>query len=76
MQPCLIAALNERVGAVEAARAADKQLAEQAIEELGAVLKREKLERAVADGALETARKDFARVAREVMTLQRNQAAL
>ena len=72
----VIAALNERVGAVEAARAADKQLAEQAIEELGAVLKREKLERAVADGALETARKDFARVAREVMALQRNQTAL
>ena len=30
----------------------------------------------MADGALETARKDFARVAREVMALQRNQAAL
>lgn len=27
------------------------------------------------DGALETARKDFARVAREVMTLQRSQTA-
>lgn len=72
----VIAALNERVGALEAARAADMQLAEQAVEELGAALKREKLERAVTDGALETARKDFARVAREVMSLQRNQAAL
>ena len=69
-------ALSERVSALEAARAADKQIAEQAIEELSAALKREKLERAVADGALETARKDFARVAREVMSLQRNQAAL
>jgi crescentin len=71
-----IVALSERVSALEAARAADKQIAEQAIEELSAALKREKLERAVADGALETARKDFARVAREVMSLQRNQAAL
>jgi len=71
-----IAALSERVSALEAARAADRQVAEQAIEELNGALKREKLERAVADGALETARKDFARVAREVLTLQRNQAAL
>jgi chromosome segregation ATPase len=71
-----IAALSERVSALEAARAADKQIAEQAIEELSAALKREKLERAVSDGALETARKDFARVAREVMSLQRNQAML
>jgi crescentin len=70
-----IGALNERLGAVEAARAADKQIAAQAIEELNAALRREKLERCMADGALETARKDFARVAREVMTLQRNQAA-
>jgi chromosome segregation ATPase len=37
---------------------------------------REQMERSVADGALETARKDFARVAREVMALQRSQAAL
>jgi crescentin len=70
-----IAALNEQLTAVEAARAADRQTAEQAIEELNAAVKREKLERAMADGALETARKDFARVAREVMALQRNQAA-
>ena len=69
-----IGALNQRIAASEAARTTDKQIAEQAIEELGAALKREKLERAMADGALETARKDFARVAREVMALQRSQA--
>lgn len=69
------AALNEQLAAIEAARAVDKQTAEQAIEELNASLRREKLERSMADGALETARKDFARVAREVMALQRNQAA-
>ncbi len=56
--------------------AADRLTAEQAIEELNTALQREQLERAVADGALETARKDFARVAREVMSLQRNQASL
>ncbi len=70
-----IGALSDQLAALEAARATDKQIAEQAIEEFGAALKREKLERAMADGALETARKDFARVAREVMALQRNQAA-
>ena len=37
---------------------------------------REKMERSVSDGALETARKDFARVMREVMALQRQQASL
>jgi len=71
-----VAALNQRVEALEAARASDKLTAEQAIEELKTALQREQLERSVADGALETARKDFARVAREVMALQRNQAAL
>ena len=71
-----VAALKQQVEALEAARAADRLTAEQAIEELGSALKREQLERAVADGALETARKDFARVAREVMALQRNQASL
>ncbi len=71
-----VAALNARVEALESARAADRLTAEQAIEELGAALKREQLERSVANGALETARKDFARVAREVMALQRDQASL
>ena len=72
----LVAALNERVEALEAARAADRLTAEQTAEELKSALQREQMERAVADGALETARKDFTRVAREVMSLQRNQAAL
>ncbi len=67
---------QERIEALEAARAADKQTAEQTIEELNAALKREQMERSVSDGALETARKDFARVAREVMALQRHQASL
>ena len=61
---------------LETLRTADRLTAEQDVEELNAALKREQMERSVADGALETARKDFARVAREVMALQRHQASL
>jgi crescentin len=70
-----IGALNERVGTLERTLAAEKQTAAETNEELVAALRREKLERAVAEGALETARKDLARVMRDVMALQRNQAA-
>jgi crescentin len=70
-----IAALTERVGVLETALASDKQAAEQKIEELNVALRREKMERAVVQGALETGRKDFARVMREVMALQRRQQA-
>jgi phosphopantetheinyl transferase (holo-ACP synthase) len=70
-----VAALQQQLEALANARAADRLTAEQAIEELKTALQREKLERSVSDGALETARKDFARVAREVMALQRNQAS-
>ena len=70
-----IASLNERIAALEAARAEDRQTAEQSIEELAAALRREKMEHAVVQGALEAARKDFARVMREVMALQRSQQA-
>jgi hypothetical protein len=71
-----IAALNQRIESMELVNAADRLAAEQTIEELKTAVKREKLERSVSDGALQTARKDFARVAREVMALQRNQASL
>jgi crescentin len=70
-----IGALNERVTTLEQALSADKQTAADSNEELVAALRREKLERAVAEGALETARKDLARVMRDVMALQREQAA-
>ena len=66
-----IAALTNRMHALEATLAATKQTAEQQIEDLSAALRREKLERAVVEGALETGRKDCARLMREVMTLQR-----
>ena len=68
-----IAALTAQVDTLTQSKANDKHLAEQAIEELHGALRREKLERAVVEGALETGRKDFARVMREVMSLQRLQ---
>ncbi len=72
----LVAALNQRIESMELLQTADRLTAERAIEELKTAVQREQMERAVADGALETARKDFARVAREVMGLQRSQASL
>ena len=70
-----IAALQAQLGAANKERGNDRLTAEQAVEELRAALQREKLDRAVVEGALETARKDFARVMREVMSLQRQQQA-
>ena len=69
------ASLNERIAAIEATLANEKQSAENTIQELNAALQREKLERSLAEGALETGRKDFARLMREVMALQRSQQA-
>lgn len=70
-----IAALGGQLDQLSRERTHDKMLAEQAIEELKAALQREKLDRAVVEGALEAGRKDFARVMREVMSLQRVQQA-
>jgi chromosome segregation ATPase len=70
-----IAALNEQVAALEAARAAEKQAADQRVEELSTSLRREQMQCSVVEGALETARKDFARLMREAMALQREQSA-
>ena len=68
-----IAALNEQVAALESARAAEKQAADQRVEELSTSLRREQMQCSVVEGALETARKDFARLMREAMALQREQ---
>src|SRR5215467_13652381 len=70
-----IAALSEQINALEAARAADKQATDQRIEELSVSLRREQMQCSVVEGALETARKDFARLMREAMALQRERAA-
>jgi len=64
-----IAALNEQVAALESARAAEKQAADQRVEELSTSLRREQMQCSVVEGALETARKDFARLMREAMIL-------
>lgn len=69
-----IAALSEQLTAVEAARAAEKQIAAQRIEDLSASLRREQMQCSVVEGALETARKDFACLMREAMALPREQA--
>jgi len=70
-----IAALNDQVAALEAARASEKQITDQRIEELSSSLRREQMQCSVVEGALETARKDFARLMREAMALQRAQNA-
>lgn len=69
------ASLNQRIAALEATLANEKQSAENTIHELNAAVQREKLERSVVEGALETGRKDFSRLMREVMALQRIQLA-
>ncbi len=68
--------LNERIATLEAVLANEKQSAENTIHELNAAVQREKMERAVVEGALESGRKDQARLMRDVMALQRNQQAL
>lgn len=68
-----VSALTARVNDLENAFAANRLAHEQHVEELGTALRREKMERAVVEGALETGRKDFSRLMREVMALQRCQ---
>ncbi len=68
-----IQSLNARVTTLQNELENAKHSAEQRIEELNAALRREKMERSVVEGALETGRKDFARLMREVLALQRAQ---
>ncbi|MBV9954336.1 MAG: hypothetical protein JOZ70_03705 [Pseudolabrys sp.] len=67
--------IKDRLVAMEAQAQKEKEAAERRVEELEAALRREKLERAVVEGALEAGRKDFARLMREVMALQRQKDA-
>jgi crescentin len=48
---------------------------EKQIDELNEALRREKVERAVVEGALEAARKDFSRLMRELMALEQQRSA-
>lgn len=68
--------LVDRIALLESEMETARQLAENERDELTAAVKREKLERALTEGALETARKDFSRLMREVLTLQRRQGEL
>jgi chromosome segregation ATPase len=70
-----IGALNTRIEALEKATTDSQQTTAETVEELQAALRREQIERSVAEGALETARKDLARTMRDVMLLQRSQQA-
>jgi crescentin len=49
---------------------AHRNAVEQQIEELNAALQRERMDRAVSEGALEASRKDFARLQREMASIQ------
>src|SRR6185437_8813073 len=69
------ASLTDRVRALETEFANEKQSAEQKITDLQAALDREKVERALVEGALQTARKDFSRAVRDVMALQQTSQA-
>lgn len=70
-----VATLTERITALEASLADEKQKAEQTIEELNTALRREKMQRAVVEGALEAGRKDLSRLMREMTALKREQPA-
>ncbi len=63
-------ALSERIERLEGALIAEKEDAAAAIEEIKAALRREKMERLATEGALETARRDFARLMRTALALQ------
>jgi crescentin len=69
-----ITMLSDRVSRLESELQANSYGAEKQIEELTAALQRERAERAMAEGALETGRRDLARLLREVATLQQNRA--
>lgn len=63
-----IKALAERVAEMEAEAASYRTKAERRIDELSASLQRERVELAVAQGALETTRRDYARLQREILS--------
>jgi chromosome segregation ATPase len=69
-----IAMLSERVARLESELQANSYSAEKQIEELTAALQRERAERAMAEGALETGRRDLARLLREVAALKQDRA--
>ncbi len=65
-----IAALTERNGHLEADVQVSRSNIEKRVEDLNSALQRERMERAVVEGALEAARKDNSRLQSEVGTLR------
>jgi chromosome segregation ATPase len=70
-----IQAMEDRIMLLEGELRSTQQAAEQRIEDLSAHLQREKLDRAMAEGALEAGRKDVARLLRELTLQNRTIAA-
>jgi chromosome segregation ATPase len=70
-----IKALTDQVAFLEQELRTSKTSVEKQLEDLNESLRREKVERAVVEGALEAARKDFGRLMREVMTLEQQKIA-
>jgi crescentin len=71
-----IGALEERIEQLEAELRGARESAELQAEELNTQLHRERVERTMAEGALESARKEVARMMREVAGQQHRPAAL
>jgi hypothetical protein len=65
-----IASLTERNGHLEADIQISRTNIEKRVEDLGSSLQRERMERAVVEGALEAARKDNSRLQSEVAALR------
>jgi crescentin len=70
-----IKTLTEKVAFLGDEAGKRQQNVEQEIEEINEALRREKVERAVVEGALEAARKDFSRLMRELMALEQQRNA-
>jgi crescentin len=65
--------LTDRIARLEAEIQSNRAAEEKRVEDLNSALNRERMERAVAEGALEASRKDFARLQREMMALNASQ---
>jgi crescentin len=70
-----IKTLTDKLAFIDEQVRTSAQDVEKQIEELHEALRREKVERAVVEGALEAARKDFSRLMREVMALEQQKNA-
>ena len=67
--------LSDKIAFIEDQVRTRQQGVEKQIDDLSEALRREKVERAVVEGALEAARKDFSRLMREVMALEQQKIA-